>query len=258
LPHLHLFPELTEPNTCLISENFATLYKVKAGDMIELHGPNGLVPLRVLGAVQEYSWSRGAILVDRNFYAQAFNDPMIDTVHVFLHQDEHESEAWNRVKAFTDSQALIIVTKDDFNKMVTRFIRRIYALAYMQQIAVGAVAALGVVTALLISVLQRRRELGLLRAVGATQGQVLNTVLAEATLMGIIGTLLGVLAGVPLEWYLLRVVIYEESGFMFPVTFPWQETAILSAAAIGTATLAGLVPALHAVRLRIVEAIAYE
>ncbi len=57
LPQLHLFPRLTEPNTCLISENFATLYKVKPGDTIELHGPNGLVPLRVLGAVQEYSWS---------------------------------------------------------------------------------------------------------------------------------------------------------------------------------------------------------
>jgi putative ABC transport system permease protein len=133
-----------------------------------------------------------------------------------------------------------------------------YTLAYMQQIAVGIVAALGVVMALLISVLQRRRELGLLRAVGATQGQVLHTVLAEATLMGLLGTALGVLAGMPMEWYLLRVVIYEESGFIFPVAFPWRETLALSALAVGTATLAGLVPALHAVRLRIAEAIAYE
>lgn len=258
LPHLPLFLELVEPNTCLISENFAHLYKVKAGDTIHLPGPSGPVPMRVLGEVQEYSWSRGSILVDRNFYAEAFDDPLIDTVHIFLRKDANEAESRQRVKQFTDSQALMIVTRDDFNQMVTRFIRRMYALAYMQQVAVGAVAALGVVTALLISVLQRRRELGLLRAVGAAQGQVLHTVLAEATLMGVIGTLLGVIAGVPLEWYLLRVVIFEESGFMFPVTFPWQETAILSAAAIGTATLAGLVPALHAVRLRIVEAIAYE
>ena len=258
LPHLPLFLQLSEPNTCLISENFARLYRKQAGDTIALPGPNGPVQLRILGAVQEYSWSRGAILMDRKSYAESFSDPLIDTVHVFLRKDEHESESWQRVKQFTDSQALMIVTKDDFNEMVTGFIRRIYTLAYMQQVAVGAVAALGVVTALLISVLQRRRELGLLRAVGATQGQILHTVLAEATLMGIIGTILGVLAGVPLEWYLLRVVIYEESGFLFPVTFPWKETAILSAAAIGTATAAGLVPALHAVRLHIAEAIAYE
>jgi putative ABC transport system permease protein len=87
---------------------------------------------------------------------------------------------------------------------------------------------------------------------------VLNTVLAEAMLMGILGTILGLLAGVPLEWYLLRVVIFEETGFIFPVTVPWRETLILSALAIATATVAGLFPALHAVRLRIAEAIAYE
>ena len=55
-----------------------------------------------------------------------------------------------------------------------------YLLAYLQQIVVGVVAALGVVTALLISVLQRKRELGLLLAVGATPGQALRSVLAEA------------------------------------------------------------------------------
>ena len=126
------------------------------------------------------------------------------------------------------------------------------------EVAIGVVAALGVVMALLISVLQRRRELGLLRAVGATQGQVLYTVLAEATFMGILGTLLGVLAGVPLEWYLLRVVIYEESGYLFPVTIPWTEALVLSTIAIGTATVAGFFPAIHAIRLRIAEAIAYE
>ena len=57
-------------------------------------------------------------------------------------------------------------------------IRRLYGLVRVQQFVVGAVAALGVVTALLISVLQRRRELGLLRSVGATRGQVLRSSLA--------------------------------------------------------------------------------
>jgi putative ABC transport system permease protein len=257
LPQLPLFPKLTEPNTCLVSENFAALNKVQTGDTIELQGPGGPVPLRILGVVPEYSWPRGTILLDRAFYARAFRDPLIDGVHVFFHRDA-PPETREEVKKYTDAQALVIVTIDDFNDMVTSFIRRLYALAYMQQVAVGVVAALGVVMALLISVLQRRRELGLLRAVGATQGQVLYTVLAEATFMGMLGTVLGVLAGMPLEWYLLRVVIYEESGYLFPVTFPWKETLVLAGLAVGTATFAGLFPALHAVRLRIAEAIAYE
>jgi putative ABC transport system permease protein len=112
--------------------------------------------------------------------------------------------------------------------------------------------------ALLISVLQRQRELGLLRAVGATQGQVLRSVLAEAAIIGFLGTLLGILAGLPMEWYVLRVVIFEESGFSFPMTIPWREALGIGAISISVAVVAGLVPAIQAGRLQITNAIAYE
>ncbi|HEY8505228.1 MAG TPA: FtsX-like permease family protein, partial [Gemmataceae bacterium] len=120
------------------------------------------------------------------------------------------------------------------------------------------VASLGIIMAVLISVLQRRRELGLLRAVGATRAQVLRSVLCEAVLMGLLGTVLGILIGLPLEWYILRVVLYEESGFVFDVLIPWEQALGIAGGAMLVASLAGLLPALHAVRLRIPEAIAYE
>jgi putative ABC transport system permease protein len=258
LPDLPLFLELPEKNTCIVSENFAVLNHVKAGDSIEMRGPNGPVPLRILGAIPDYHWSRGSIYVDRDFYKVAFQDPLIDTCHAFIKNDGHEEETRARVKKFCDSQALVVLNRRDIDSWTANFLRRLYLLTYLQQLTVGIVAALGVVMALLISVLQRRRELGLLRAVGATQGQVLYTVLAEAMLMGIFGTILGLLGGIPLEWYLMRIVIYEESGLLFPVTVPWRETLILSSLAIVTATLAGLVPAFKAARQHIAEAIAYE
>jgi len=258
LPDLPLFLELPEKNTCIVSENFAVLNHVKAGDTIEMRGPNGPIPLRILGAIPDYHWSRGSIYVDRDFYKDAFHDPLIDTCHAFLKRDGHEEETRARVKKFCDSQALVVLNRRDIDSWTANFLRRLYLLTYLQQLTVGIVAALGVVMALLISVLQRRRELGLLRAVGATQGQVLYTVLAEAMLMGIFGTILGLLGGIPLEWYLMRIVIYEESGLLFPVTVPWRETLILSSLAIVTATLAGLVPAFKAARQHIAEAIAYE
>jgi putative ABC transport system permease protein len=107
-------------------------------------------------------------------------------------------------------------------------------------------------------VIRRRRELGLLRAVGATRGQVLRTVLFEALLMGLIGGALGVLFGLLLEWYALRIILLEESGFRFPMTAPWREAGVIVALAVTAATVAGLLPALRAVRLRIADAIAYE
>jgi putative ABC transport system permease protein len=123
---------------------------------------------------------------------------------------------------------------------------------------VGVVAALGVVTALLISVLQRKRELGLLLAIGATPGQVLRSVMAEAMLLGLFGTALGILIGMPMEWYVLKVVMVDESGFVFDVVFPWKQALGIASVSILTATLAGLLPAWRAIQTRIPDALQYE
>ena len=80
----------------------------------------------------------------------------------------------------------------------------------------------------------------------------------EALGMGLLGTVIGVVMGVPLEWYAVRVILFEQSGFLFPIAIPWQEAAVIAALAVLMAIAAGLLPAVHAVRLRIAEAIAYE
>ena len=76
--------------------------------------------------------------------------------------------------------------------------------------------------------------------------------------MGVIGTLIGLVVGVPLQWYALRIVILEETGYSFPVLIPWVESLLIAAVSLLTARLAGLGPALYAVRQRIPEAIALE
>jgi putative ABC transport system permease protein len=151
-----------------------------------------------------------------------------------------------------------MATRADLRDYITGVIRRLYALVQVQQLVVGIVAGLGVVTALLISVLQRRRELGLLRAVGATRAQVLRSVLAEAGLMGFFGTLFGLALGIPIEWYMVRVVIWEEAGFLFPIVIPWLPAFGIAVLSLALATLAGLGPAVHAVRLNIAEAVTVE
>jgi putative ABC transport system permease protein len=152
----------------------------------------------------------------------------------------------------------MVLTRAEVRQEIVDMIRRLYSIAYAQQVVVIVVAGLGVVMALLISVLQRRRELGLLRAVGASQFQVVRSILAEAALLGLIGAAIGVLVGIPLEWYAVRVLLFEETGFMFPVSIPWLAAAQIVAAVMAVAIAAGMFPALRAMRLRITEAIAYE
>ncbi len=259
LRDLELFQRLAqEPNSVVISENLAALYQVRTGDTIALGGPDGPIEFRVIGQLLDYSWNRGTVLIHRNQYLQRFRDSRVDVFDVYAQRGQDAELLRQRVEDWGAGQAMFVRNRAEVYEHFRDVVRRVYGIAYLQEVVVGVVAALGVVTALLISVLQRQRELGLLRAVGATRGQILWSVLAEAILMGLIGTAIGLLIGVPFEWYVLQVVIWEESGYFFPVLVPWIEAVGIAALAMVVATLAGLGPALHAMRLRIAEAIAYE
>ncbi len=243
----------------LVSENFAALNGVAVGDTITLPSDTGPVRFEVVGTIVDYGWSLGTIWVNRRDYLGHWHDPRADVYDLYL-KPGHEPAAVKEAVAsqFGARFDLQPLTRAEVVDSVDRVIERVYGIAYGQQVVVMLVAGLGVVTSLLISVLQRRREIGLLRAVGATPGQVVHSVLAEACLIGTFGTVLGLMFGVPLEWYILRVVILEESGFLFPVYVPWTAGLLIAVASIATASLAGLGPAIHAVRQRIPEAIAYE
>jgi putative ABC transport system permease protein len=256
-PALDLYPRLRDPksNNVLVSENFAALHGTKPGDNIQLEG----VSFHVIGTVVDYNWNRGTIIMDRDLYKRSFHDSLVDAFDVYIRPGKDPDAVRDGInRLWGVEHALVILRRDELRQRIADMIRRLFGIAYSQEIVVGLVAAMGVVMALLISVLQRRRELGLLRAVGATRGQILRTVLAEATLMGFIGILIGLVVGVPLEWYCVQVILFEEAGFLFPVLIPWLEAGVIAGIALLVATLAGLGPAWHTSRLRIPEAIAYE
>jgi putative ABC transport system permease protein len=247
------------PDRVCVSENFAALYNKKVGDWIELPGRNGPLPVEIVGTVLDYTWNRGTVLVDRDWYRQEFNDSQVDVFDLFLAPGYDVKEVRREIMdRYGAAEALFAVTRPEVNQDVKDAMQKIYGLAYAQQTVVGLVALLGVVSALFISVLQRRRELGLLRAVGATRSQILRSVLAEAVLMGVIGAMVGFGIGLLLEWYVLDVMLLDESGFTFPMRIPWLEAGVVMLASLVLATLAGLWPAYLATRLRIPEAIAYE
>jgi putative ABC transport system permease protein len=259
LPDLDLYRRLSEqPGSVLVSENFAALYGAAPGTTIDLSG----VRFKVLGKVVDYWWDHGKIIMDHKDYLARFparTAAGVDVFEVYLRPGALARQVQTTIARHADtSKGLQVMTHQEVQDYIVGALERIYAIAYGQQIVVGIVAALGVVTALLIAVLQRRLEMGVLRAIGATRGQVIGSVLAEAALMGLIGTAIGLVVGVPFEWYILQVIILEESGYLFPVLIPWPEAGLIAAVALATATLAGLGPAIHAVRIRIPEAIAHE
>ena len=95
---------------------------------------------------------------------------------------------------------------------------------------------------------------------GSDQDSIVYSLLQLAAGSATSGTGTSFMPGsfLPLQWYVLKVVLFEESGFLVEVLVPWKQAAGIAAGAVGVAALAGLLPALHAVRTRITDALAYE
>jgi lipoprotein-releasing system permease protein len=111
------------------------------------------------------------------------------------------------------------------------------------------VVALGIASVLVVSVVQKRREIGILRAMGATQGQVLRIFLLQGTLVGLIGSLLGIVLTFGLIWVFTTFVRGMDGSSLFVITL--SPSLALGVAAIATlcGVLAAVMPARSAAAL---------
>jgi putative ABC transport system permease protein len=116
---------------------------------------------------------------------------------------------------------------------------------------------LGVVGTMLAAVLDRRRELGVLRAIGASRRQIVLLVVAESGFLGLCAVVSGCLTAVPMGWVLVRVIGLVNTGWAVDYQFSLPGAARVGISVIATALLAGLVPGRRAARLDVAEAVSH-
>jgi putative ABC transport system permease protein len=135
-----------------------------------------------------------------------------------------------------------------FNQTIGLFVVLVLALALPSLLAL--------VNTLAMSVLARTREIGMLRAVGSTRGQVRRMVMAESLMLSVIGTAFGILAGVWLGYALVQAT--TSVGWPLTFSFPWGGIAVTIVVGLSFGMLAALIPARSAARLNVVDALHYE
>jgi putative ABC transport system permease protein len=118
-------------------------------------------------------------------------------------------------------------------------------------------AGLGLLNTLTINVLERTREIGMLRAVGSSRTQIRRIVTAEALLLGLFGASIGVLAGVAMSYGFL-FAIAGATGWTLHYAFPVLGIISAVVLAVLLALFASILPARNAARLNIIRALQYE
>jgi putative ABC transport system permease protein len=258
-PRDEVLARLESGETCLASANLTHLHGAGIGDTIELPGARRAVPLAIVGSFDDYSWPRGTLLVDRSFLVREMDDPLVDEFSVRLADGADAAAATRAIVAALGDDGDVVVTsaralQDEARALFASF----FSLANAQVAAALSVAFLGIVNSLWISVVLRRRELGLLRAVGATRSQVTRSIVLEAAGLGVIGAACGLAGGALVEWLAIHRVLPADTGWVFPLRFPWAFAATTAVLGVATSALAGLLPARAASRFEVRDCVAGE
>jgi len=148
----------------------------------------------------------------------------------------------------------VIEGKAYYDTMMAQMDAAFYALyALLSMLALPSLIAM--INTLAIGVIERTREIGMIRAVGGTQKQLRRMVVAEALILAAIGTAFGLLAGL----YLGYVFVVAMDSF-FPMGYAFPASGVIAAIAIGLifGVLAAMIPARQAAGMNVVEALHYE
>ncbi len=243
-----------------VSDNFKRLYGVGVGDTLTLPSPTGTVSLPVLAVVRDYTSDQGTIWLDRRLYVERWRDQTIDILDVMLEPgvDKEAAAAAIREQLAGSTNRLFILTSANLREVINRILDQFFGLLYVQLAIALLVALLGVANTLVISVAERRRELGILKALGTERRQVVRLVVAEALGIAAVGGLLGCVLGSYLIRFSGTALSANISGWTLAYVFPFGLAASL-AVLLGLVTVAAaLYPARLALRVSPAEALVYE
>jgi putative ABC transport system permease protein len=153
---------------------------------------------------------------------------------------------------------VFVLNNDELRAYILRVTDQWFGLTYIQVGVAVLVAILGIVNTLTVSITDRRRELGVLRAVGGLRTQIRRTIWLEALSTGAIGLILGYALGAVNLYYVLQIVRRDIAGMELEYQFPLTVTLVVAPVILGAAFLAAVWPAEAAVRGRLVEALECE
>jgi putative ABC transport system permease protein len=152
---------------------------------------------------------------------------------------------------------LILISNTSIREQALTLMDQAFSMFDVMALISIVVGSLGIVNTLTMSVIERTREIGMLRAIGMTRMQIIRMVLAEAGLMGVIGGVLGVGTGIVLA-RILFIGMTTMSGYSLTFVLPPEGIVISLIVAVIISQLAAIFPSRRASKVKILEAVRYE
>jgi putative ABC transport system permease protein len=242
-----------------VNEAIANRYGLKPGDTFVLPTPNGPKNFTVASVIVSYASDAGVIFLDLNTYERHWNDHVADMFSVYVKKGSDISAVRAAIQdRYKGARKMFVLPALEFRQEIKKLLDQSFVMNDAANVLTMLIAGFGIIVTLLASVLERTREIGILRSIGMTRGQVSGVVLIESALIGAAGGLLGIGAGVITGWINLEGFFRLDFGasMAYHIHYPSIASGLLLS--ISLSVLAGLYPARRAAKTNITEALSYE
>ena len=252
-----LYDALGNGRSLIVNGIFAAQNGVKRGDTLVLQTPEGPQTYQVVGVGGDFlNYKLATGYISQANMAADFNETAdllvladqtvgADTAQVMADLQAIARE-YPAFTFYSSSEWLVEIGKtlQSFNAM------------YVLLVILAVPSLIALINTLAINVLERTREIGTLRAVGATRRQVGRMITAESLLLAATGTVFGLLAGVWLSYILVGAM--NMIGMIFSFSFSYVGIVLAVAVGLGFGVIGAMIPARQAAKMDIIRALAYE
>jgi putative ABC transport system permease protein len=251
--------EALRRNGVLVSESFALKFKMRVGDVVDLPTTSGIERFPITGIYRDYSNDRGVVVMDRALYVRAFRDDAINTVVIYLRPGVNAERARAQLETILGRKYhAFAITNREIRNEVMRIFDQTFVITYALLAVAIVVAVLGIVNTLTALILERSRELALLRVIGMTIAEVRKMILLESSILGLTSTIIGVAMGYVLSWILIFVINKQSFGWTIEFHTPVRTIVVSSLVTFFAAALSGIIPSKLAARINLPLAIKTE
>jgi putative ABC transport system permease protein len=234
----------------LIDSATATSKHLSVGDTVPVKfAKTGNTTLRI-GGVYRLNALAGSYLVSGGLFLANFNHPTPSVV--LLRTTGSETAVQNALSGFPNVQ---VQTKDQYEQSQTSSVNGLLGLVYALLALAVIIALIGIVNTLMLSVIERTHEIGLLRAVGMRRRQVRSMIRSEAVILAVFGAILGIVIGTQMG--LALVAALRQEG-LTETSLPVSELVMFLIVAVVLGLIAAGWPARRAAKLDVLAAIATE
>jgi putative ABC transport system permease protein len=237
--------------------DYAKSHHLRAGSAVVVQFPSGQkATVRLLGTYDKPKGGSpfGDVILSTKLFDSHYPRPQDQMVLINTPggvSDANTQTLKNDARGFADAK---VQTRDQFKKNFEKPINQLLNLLYVLLALSVVVSLLGIVNTLVLTVYERTREIGMLRAVGMTRAQVRMMIRYESIVTALMGAALGMAVGIFLALVITHAL--SSQGIVFAV--PYLQLVYFVAAAIVVGVLAAVYPARHASRLNVLKALQYE